>query len=166
MRVVVKLRHYIVGVFVALAVASLWSVSANARWLAPMLGRGHGAAGSTFANEDARPASLIVSGISSPFAALSPGRTAEMRVSVTNPNEFALTITSVVGAGAITSDKGSACNRSTGVTFANTTGLHRVVGGRQTVTFSLGGKTAMTNTSDTSCQGATFTIPVSVTASS
>jgi hypothetical protein len=41
MMVVVKLRHFIVGVlFVALAVASdVWSVSANARW-ALMLGRG------------------------------------------------------------------------------------------------------------------------------
>jgi hypothetical protein len=85
---------------------------------------------------------------------------------VTNPNDVALTITSVVGAGAITSDKGRACDRSTGVTFTSTSGLHRVVGAGQTVTFSLRGKTAMSNASDSSCQGATFTIPVSVTAGS
>jgi hypothetical protein len=126
----------------------------------------NGAVGASFAKEGAQPESLIGSDISLAVTALSPGRTAEMRVSVTNPNDFALTITSVVGAGAITSDKGSACDRSTGVTFSKTSGLHRVVGAHQTVTFSLDGKTAMSNASDTSCQGATFTIPVSVTASS
>jgi hypothetical protein len=58
-----------------------------------------------------------------------------------------------------------ACDRRPGVTFTDTDGLHRVIGARQTVTFWLGGKTAMSSASDTSCQGATFTIPVSVTAS-
>jgi hypothetical protein len=126
----------------------------------------HGAVGPTFANKGAQPEALIESDISSPVSALAPGRTADVRVSVTNPNGFALTITSVVGAGAITSDKGSACDRSTGVTFTNTSGLHRVVGAHQTITFSLDGKTAMSNASEPTCQGATFTIPVSITASS
>jgi hypothetical protein len=34
------------------------------------------------------------------------------------------------------------------------------------VTFSLVGKVAMSNASDTSCQGAVFTVPVSLTATS
>jgi hypothetical protein len=121
--------------------------------------------GSTSTNRDAQPASLIVSDLSSPVTPLSPGRNADVRVSITNPNDFALTITSVVGAGAITSDKGKACDRSTGVTFTDTDGLHRVIGARQTLAFLLRGKTAMSSVSDTTCQGATFTIPVSVTAS-
>jgi ABC-type phosphate transport system substrate-binding protein len=125
-----------------------------------------GAVGLSFPNEDAQPKSLIVSDGSSPVIPLSPRMTADMRVSVTNPNNFALTITSVVGAGAITSDKGVACDGSTGVTFTNTSRLHRVVGAHETVTFSLSGAMAMSNASDTSCQDATFTIPLSVTASS
>jgi hypothetical protein len=85
---------------------------------------------------------------------------------VTNPNPFAVTVTAVTGAGAITSDKGAACNTSTGVTFTNTSGLSQAVGAGATVTFSLAGKVAMSNASDNSCQGAVFTVPVTLTATS
>jgi hypothetical protein len=143
----------------AIAISMITAVAACGATMAS------GGVGSTLALVGAQPESLIVSG-TSPVTPLSPGRTADMRVSVTNPNDVALTITSVVGAGAITSDKGSACDRNSGVTFTSTGGLHRVVGARQTVTFSLRGKTAMSTASHSSCQGATFTIPVSVTAGS
>jgi len=99
-------------------------------------------------------------------AQLYPGGTGDLVVKVTNPNAFGVTVTSVTAAGAITSDKGAACNASTGVTFTNATGLSQSVGGGATVTFSLVGKVAMSNASDTSCQGAVFTVPVSLTATS
>ncbi len=87
-------------------------------------------------------------------------------VKVTNPNSFAVTVTSVTGAGTITSDKGAACNASTGVTFTNAAGLSQAVGAGATVTFSLAGKVAMSNASDNSCQGAIFTVPVTLSATS
>src|SRR5580765_1067971 len=61
-------------------------------------------------------------------AQLYPGGTGDLWVKVTNPNSFAVTLTAVSGAGTITSDKGAACNASTGVTFTNTTGLSQSVG--------------------------------------
>ena len=99
-------------------------------------------------------------------AQLYPGGTGDLVVKVTNPNPFGVTVTAVTAAGPITSDKGAACNASTGVTFTNATGLSQSVGGGATVTFSLVGKVAMSNASDTSCQGAVFTVPVSLTATS
>jgi len=99
-------------------------------------------------------------------AQLYPGGTGDLVVKVTNPNAFGVTVTAVTAAGPITSDKGAACNASTGVTFTNATGLSQSVAGGATVTFSLVGKVAMSNASDTSCQGAVFTVPVSLTATS
>ncbi|HST17036.1 MAG TPA: hypothetical protein VLK36_05160 [Gaiellaceae bacterium] len=99
-------------------------------------------------------------------AQLYPGGTGDLWVKVTNPNSFAVTVTGVTGAGTITSDKGAACNASTGVTFTNTSGLSQAVGAGATVTFSLAGKVAMSNASDNSCQGAVFTVPVTLTATS
>lgn len=99
-------------------------------------------------------------------AQLYPGGTGDVQVKVTNPNPFAVTVTAVAGAGAITSNAGAPCTASTGVTFTNATGLTQAVGAGATVTFALVGKAAMANTSDTTCQGAVFTIPISLTATS
>jgi hypothetical protein len=99
-------------------------------------------------------------------AQLYPGGTGDLVVNVTNPNSFGVTVTSVTGSGTITSDKGAACNAATGVTFTNTTGLSQAVAGGATTTFSLVGKVAMSNASDNTCQGAIFTVPVTLTATS
>jgi hypothetical protein len=100
-------------------------------------------------------------------AQLFPGGTGDLVVKVTNPNSFAVTVTAVNnGTGSITSDKGAACNASTGVTYANTSGLTQAVGAGATVTFSVAGKVSMSNASDNSCQGAVFTVPVTLVATS
>jgi hypothetical protein len=99
-------------------------------------------------------------------AQLYPGGTGDIWIKVTSSNPFAVTVTSVTGAGTITSDKGAACDASTGVTFTNTTGLTQAVGAGATVTFSLAGKVAMSNASDNSCQGAVFSVPITLAATS
>ena len=105
-------------------------------------------------------------GSSTVTAQLYPGGTGDLFLTVTNPNPFGVTVTSVTGAGAITSDKGAACNTSTGVTYTDTAGLGQVVGAGATVSFTLAGKVAMSNASDSSCQGAIFTVPVALAATS
>jgi hypothetical protein len=102
----------------------------------------------------------------STVADLYPGGTGNVKLKVTNPNAFAVTITGVAGDGTITSDKGAACDASTGVTFSNTTGLSLNLAAGATTVFTLSGKAAMSNASDTTCQGAVFTIPVTLTATS
>jgi hypothetical protein len=102
----------------------------------------------------------------STVADLYPGGTGNVLVSITNPNPFAVTITSITGTGVITSNAGAPCTASTGVTFTNQTGLSLALAAGATTTFTLSGKAAMSNASVTSCQGAIFTIPVIVAATS
>jgi hypothetical protein len=100
-------------------------------------------------------------------AQLYPGGQGDVTVIVHNPNPFAVTIGSVTGTGgAITSDKGGACDSSTGVTFANQTGLGLPLAAGATHTFVLSGAASMDNTAAQACEGAVFTIPVSVSATS
>ena len=99
---------------------------------------------------------------------LYPGGTGSVKLKVTNPNPFAVRITTVAKqtGGVITSDKGAACNASTGVTFTDQTGLALDLAAGATTTFSLANAVAMSNASDNTCQGAIFTIPVDVTGAS
>ncbi len=94
-------------------------------------------------------------------ANLYPGGTGDVKFSVTNPNAFPITITDVTANGAATSDNAT-CTASTGVTFTTTTGLTQAVGANATVAFTLAGKAAMTNASVNACQGAIFTLPVTL----
>jgi hypothetical protein len=97
-------------------------------------------------------------------ADLYPGATGNLKLRATNPNSFPVRITAVSGNGTITSDKGAACDASTGVTFSNQTGLTLDLAAGQTATLTVANAVSMSNSSDNSCQGATFTVPVSVTA--
>lgn len=97
-------------------------------------------------------------------ALLHPGATVDAAVTVRNPNPYAVTVTAVTG-GPATSDKGAACDASTGVAFAPQAGPFVVPAG-STRTFTLPGVVSMSNASDTSCQGAVFTIPVSLVGAS
>ena len=100
----------------------------------------------------------------STVADLYPGGSGAVKIKVTNPNAFAVTITGVAGAGTVTSDKGAGCDASTGVTFATQTGLSLALAAGATTVFSLPGAAAMSNADVTSCQGGVFTIPVTLTA--
>ena len=124
--------------------------------------------GSGFAKAGTASALTIGDASASTTADLYPGSTGSVKLKVTNPNPFAVRITTVAKqtGGTITSDKGAACNASTGVTFTDQTGLALDVAGGATQTFTLSGAVSMSNASDNSCQGAIFTIPVDVTAAS
>ena len=79
-----------------------------------------------------------------------------------NDHSVQFTVTDVAGNGTVTASN-VGCT-TTGVTFTTTTGLTQVVGAGATVAFTLTGKAAMASTSVNSCQGNTFTIPVTLTA--
>ncbi len=97
---------------------------------------------------------------------LYPGGGGALKLKVTNPNSFPVQITAVSGNGAITSDAGAGCNAGHGVTFADQTGLSLALAAGATTVFSLSGSVAMSTSSVNSCQGAIFSIPVTVTAAS
>jgi hypothetical protein len=134
--------------------------TAYAYWVASGSGAGAAAAGS------AVPQSATAA---SPTGLLYPGGPAgNARLTITNPNPFPVTVTDVVNpvTGAITSNKGQACDDATGVDFTDVTGAALAVPASSSATFTLTGAVRMDNSSDNSCQGATFTIPVVLTARS
>jgi len=130
-----------------------------AAWSTNGSGNGYAKAGSALP--------LMVNDASaSTLADLYPGASGAVKLKVNNPNPFPVRITAVAkqAAGSITSDKGAACNASTGVIFTDQSGLMLDLAAGATSTFTLSGSVAMSNASDNSCQGAIFTIPVDVTA--
>ena len=137
-----------------LAGSSALGGTAYAFWLAS--GTGTGAAQASVVQALTTSTATVSSGL------LYPGATGNVRLTINNPNPFQVTVTSVTGNGTITSDKGAACNAATGVTFNDVTGASLVVPGGSSRTFTLTGAVAMDNSSDDSCQGATFTIPVTL----
>ena len=97
---------------------------------------------------------------------LYPGGSGDVLVKITNPNPYGVTVTGVTGAGAITSDKGASCDASTGVTYSAPTSPSLVVAAGASTQFTLTGAAAMSNASNNACQGAIFTIPVTLTGTS
>jgi hypothetical protein len=77
----------------------------------------------------------------------------------------------VTGNGTITADSShSTCGQDaqhpTGVTYTDQTGLSIAVPANSSSQVTLSGSVKMTNASDNSCQGATFSVPVSMAAAS
>lgn len=95
-------------------------------------------------------------------AELYPGGTGDVIVRLSNPNPFPLDVDRIDGSGAITSDAGAACDASTGVTFDDRQGLALVVPAQSTLTVTLPDAASMDATSHDACQGAVFTIPVTI----
>ena len=148
-------------VFVAVVGAAVTASAVIAAWVTSGSGPGYAKA--------LTATGLALSDASaSTTADLYPGATGSVQVKVTNPNSFPVRVTSVVkqASSAITSDKGAACNASTGVTFSDQTGLSLDLAAGATTTFTLANAISMSNASDNSCQGAVFTVPVDVTGAS
>jgi hypothetical protein len=82
---------------------------------------------------------------------------------VNNPNAYAVTLVSVSGNGTITPDASHSACTTTGVTFSNQSGLSSAIGASGTTLVDLPGAAAMGTASSNGCQGAAFSIPVSVT---
>jgi hypothetical protein len=93
---------------------------------------------------------------------LVPGASGDFVITINNPNSFPVNVTDITGSGAVTSDKGAACDASTGVTFTDQTGLSLLVPAGDSETFILEDAVQMDNTSANECQGARFTIPVTL----
>ena len=104
-------------------------------------------------------------------AGLYPGATAALSLQVSNPNPYPVTVTDVTGNGTITADAShSTCGQDaghpTGVTYTDQHGLSIAVPANGTTQVSVSNAVHMSNASDNSCQGATFTIPVTLAGAS
>lgn len=164
-------KRRVIGVAVALLVFGT-AAFVYAAWTTSGSGSGYAKAGSA--------TSLTTVDVSaSTSATLYPGVSGNVLLKVHNPNSYGVQVTSVTGNGTITADAGhSTCgsdgSHPTGVSFSNQTGLAINVpnsstdsgdgAGNKQVTLT--NAVSMSNSSDNSCQGATFTIPVSISGNS
>lgn len=99
-------------------------------------------------------------------AQLFPGASGDLKITVKNDNGYPVRVTDVTGSGAITSDKGAACDAATGVTLTDQHSQALDIAANSSATFTLSGVLHMANASDNSCQGAVFTVPVSLAGAS
>jgi hypothetical protein len=105
-----------------------------------------------------------------PASSLLPGATADLALTVYNPNTTSVTVTGVSQAGGVSVAGGSGCTGdpgwpgslgNSGVSAIAQGGLSIGVAGGATVTVHVPGA-SMSATSAAGCQGATFQIPVAV----
>lgn len=132
---------------------------AFAAWTATGTGEG-------YAKATTAQALTTVDVSASTTATLYPGATGDVLIRINNPNPYAVRVTDVAGSGTITSDAGAGCDASTGVTFTDQSGLTLNVPAGSAATFTLTGAASMSNASANSCQGAVFTIPVTLSGNS
>jgi hypothetical protein len=121
-----------------------------------------GGSGNGYAKAATVGALTTVDASASTTAQLYPGGTGDVKITISNPNAFPVTVTGVSGSGAITSNAGATCTNATGVTFTDTSGLTDVAAASTTTTITLANKASMSNSSNNACQGAIFTIPVTL----
>ena len=123
--------------------------------------------GSGYAKAGTAQALTTVDVSASTTATLYPGGPdGDVTIRISNPNTYPVTVTGVTGSGAITPDAGHASCTTTGVTFTDQTGLSISVPASGATTETLSGAASMSNASVNGCQGATFTIPVTLSGAS
>jgi hypothetical protein len=106
-----------------------------------------------------------LTGGDAPSSSLRPGGTGDVVLRIQNTNPFTVTLVSVAGGpAAITADAAHPGCTTTGVTFANQTGLSASIAASPGTTLvHLPNAAAMSAASSNGCQGATFSIPVTIT---
>jgi hypothetical protein len=104
----------------------------------------------------------IAATTATPGNPLLPGGSGDVTLEVTNPNPFPVTLLSVTSSGTITADASHPGCTTTGVTFSQTT-VNKAIPASSTTTIDLKGAAAMDTTSSDGCQGAAFSIPVTIT---
>jgi hypothetical protein len=161
-------RKHIVGLGIASAALFVTGI-AFAAWTAVGDGTGAAKAGTQAALTTSSATADATTGD------LYPGGSGALKLEVTNPNSYQVKITDVVGlvdaTHFVTSDKGANCTDASGSTHptgvtvsAHSLNLNVAPGGPYAV--SVPAVVALSNVSDNGCQGAVFTIPVTITSQS
>jgi hypothetical protein len=99
-----------------------------------------------------------------PTSSLLPGGTAEVVLRVTNPNAFTVRLYAISAAGTITVDSGHSGCTGSPVAFTPPTSPDIPVAGNGTMLVRLADAASMALSAPSACQGATFTVPVTVAA--
>jgi hypothetical protein len=150
-------HRLILAVSASCLLGGLGAGAAYAYFTAPGSGSGDASVGSM------QTVTLATSTVT-PATPLLPGGTGDVTLEVNNPNGFPVTLVSVTGAGAITADGDHSGCTTTGVTFTDQTSLSTSIPADSTVSVDLPNAVSMDKSSSAGCEGATFSIPVTITA--
>jgi len=124
----------------------------------------------TTAATAATVANLQVSGASYPDLPLFPGARGGLVVTVKNPNSFPVIVKRVMpGPGPVTADeahRSAGCNQNGVSLVRNSFSVSWPIPANSQKIFPISNSVAMSNASDNACQGATFSIPLSVSGTS
>jgi hypothetical protein len=158
MRAAIRPRRLLAAGAAVLATA-LAGTAAWAYWSAT--GAGAGSAGSG----TIQPVTVtaLVAG-DQPSSALLPGGTAGVLLRLHNPNAYPVLVGGIAAAGAVTADAGHPGCTATGVTFTPPANPQVSLAAGSTRLVELAAAASMAASSPSACQGATFSIPVTVTA--
>ena len=122
--------------------------------------------GSGYAKAGSAQALTTIDVSASTTASLYPGVDGNVLIKIHNPNPYPVRVTDVTGSGTITPDGSHSSCTTTGVTFTDQTGQTIDIAASSDLQTTLTGAAHMSNASSNGCQGATFTIPVSLTGAS
>jgi hypothetical protein len=151
-------RRFIRSVVLGLAVAAVTGGVAFAYFTSTGSGGGTGATGTM------QPVviSAVVGG-DTPSSKLYPGGpAADVIVRINNPNSFSVQLFSISGNGSITVDASHSGCTTSGVTFTPPSSPNITIPAGSSL-LHLAGAATMSTASVSACQGATFSIPVTVT---
>ncbi|WP_207346167.1 hypothetical protein [Arthrobacter sp. E3] len=146
-------------------VCGLFTTPALAYFTSGGTGTGTAAAGTL------QPLIILPATTGTSTVALQPGTSGDLVVKVTNPNTQAVTLLSTSQGGPVSVQGGTGCTSdpawptnlgNSGVSMPITTTLNISLAGGETLVFHLPGAAAMSTSSATGCQGASFNIPVTV----
>ena len=133
--------------------ATLVAGVAFAQWLASGTGSGYA---------KARSAEELTTRAAAASETLYPGGDGDLTLTITNPNPYPVTVAEVVAAGVVVSSSSECDDAGNGVAFTDQTGLSLGVPADDSTSVTLPGSVTMAESSPDACQGATFTIPVSL----
>jgi hypothetical protein len=150
-------RRLVIGALAVVVVTGLGVGAVFAYFAAT----GHGTGSAADGTAPTITIQAVASG--SPTSTLLPGSTADLLVQVQNPSSFTLKIVGIAQNGTATPGGGNGCTSSNdGVSVPTQTGLSMSLApGTQVVHFA--GAAAMSTSSASGCQGATFDVPVTLT---
>ncbi len=118
-----------------------------------------------------QPPTILPATVGAPATSLLPGTSADLLVTVSNPNPGPVTLVSVAQGGGVTVQGGTGCTDdpswpgtlgNSGVSLPTASALSIPVAGGATVTVHLAAGASMSTASAPGCQGASFQIPVTV----
>ena len=123
--------------------------------------------GNGYAKASTASAITLADASASTSGDLYPGGAGDLKIKASNPNSFPVRITAVAGNGTITSDTVGCTSANHAVTLTDQTGLSIDLTANASNTVStLDDVVHMGSSAANACQGAVFTIPITVTAAS